>query len=61
MLAERRMNRRTLFDPEHLRIAAEVREEARRRRWHDLSVIMMLAAGLALFVLAQVMLLLLVR
>ena len=55
------MNRRTLFDPEHLRIAAEVREEARRRRWHDLSVIMMLAAGLALFVLAQMMLLLLVR
>jgi hypothetical protein len=28
---------RPLFDPEHLRIAAEMRAKARRQRWLDLA------------------------
>ena len=53
---------RVLFDPEHLRIAAEVRAKAWRRRWHNLAagllvlLIMALGVMLALIVLARIVL-----
>jgi len=55
---------RPLFDPEHLRIAAELRANARRRRWLNLAggllvlLIMALGVVLALIVPAQIVLLL---
>ena len=57
------INRR-LFDTEHLRIAAELRANARRRRWLNLAggllVLLIVALGvvLALIELAQILLLL---
>ncbi len=56
---------RPLFHPEHLRIAAEVRTKAWRRRWLNLSggllllVTIVLGALLPVFMLAQIMILLL--
>jgi hypothetical protein len=53
---------RPLFDLEHLRIAAEVRAKAWRRRWLNLAVgllvllIMALGVMLALIVLARIVL-----
>jgi hypothetical protein len=57
---------RPLFDPEHLRIAAEVRAKGRRQRWlnltHLLPLLLTVVLGgvvLPLFALAQIVLLLL--
>jgi hypothetical protein len=53
---------RLLFDPEHLRIAAEVRAKAWLRRWLNLAggllvlLIMALGVVLALIVLARIVL-----
>jgi hypothetical protein len=62
---ETEMNR-PLFDPEHLRIAAEVRAKARRGRWLDLirllPLLLTIVLGgvvLPLFALAQIVVLLL--
>jgi hypothetical protein len=57
------MNRR-LFDPEHLRIAAEVRAKAWRRRWLNLEaglqLLLIMALGVVFpFMLAQLIMLLL--
>jgi hypothetical protein len=55
---------RPLFDPEHLRIAAEVRRKAWRRRWLNLAggmlllLIMALGVVLPLIVLAKIVVLL---
>jgi hypothetical protein len=52
---------RPLFDPEHLRIAAEVRTKAWRRRWLNLAgemLIMALGVVLPLIVLAKIVVLL---
>jgi hypothetical protein len=53
---------RPLFDPEHLRIAADLRAKAWRRRWLNLAggllvlLIMALGVVLALIVLAHIVL-----
>jgi hypothetical protein len=63
MLADDGMNR-PLFDPEHLRIAAEVRTKAWRRRWRNLAggvlflLIMALGVVLPLIVLTKIVVLL---
>jgi hypothetical protein len=45
---------RPLFDPEHLRIAAELRAKAWRRRWLDMAggllVLLIVSLGVMLFV-----------
>ena len=56
------MNRRSLFDPEHLRIAAEVRKKAWRRRWFNqagaLVLLLIIAVALPVFALAPIIVLL---